>query len=221
MRPKIPAWKQFLSFFTEITLEKRESEKSGKLKVVVDRGRIKLNANSATYSFEDLYTCYRNTFNEIDLHDHPINQVLVLGYGLGSVPRLLDDRLEHSIAYTGIEHDRVIIELAGKYGYLNDKIELIEADAMEFIQKNQKQFDLIAVDLFLDSTVPARFQTVEFLELVLKATSPNGWILFNRLAYPEKELHQTATYFEEIFARVIPHVNYVETKGNWVLMGRR
>ena len=82
-------YKRLLSYFWEQTLETGASEINPTFKVALENGRLKLEVPNAIYSFEDLYTSFSTTFEKLKIHELQLKTVLVLGYGLGSIPFLL------------------------------------------------------------------------------------------------------------------------------------
>ena len=45
--------------------------------------------------------------------------------------------------------------------------------------QNDQEFDLIIIDLFVDTMIPDSFYSHSFWQHIIKATSPKGSILFN------------------------------------------
>ncbi len=43
-------------------------------------------------------------------------------------------------------------------------IKITQADAINWMDKTEEKYDLILLDLFIDNTVPADFETPDFLE---------------------------------------------------------
>lgn len=56
--------------------------------------------------------------------------------------------------------------------------------------KNEKKFDLIIIDLFIDTKIPDSFHSHYFWQHIIKATSLKGSILFNASLrdYEDKKL---------------------------------
>lgn len=208
--------KHLFSYLFELPLKKVYSPINGSLKVVLDRGVKKLVAQKAVYSYEDRYTCFRDFFLEFSIDQFPINQALVLGYGLGSVPLMLD-RLVDGVSYDGVEIDQAIVDLNQEFGYCPDNVTVHTVDAMDFVEFCDKKYDLVVVDLFIDAIVPSKFETVRFLEACSKLLVPNGLLLFNRVAYPKAALEKTEIFYDEVFARTLDAPGIFKTRGNRML----
>ncbi|CAL1130716.1 unnamed protein product [Cladocopium goreaui] len=75
--------------------------------------------------------------------------VLILGLGGGTAARALR-RLRPEAQIVGVELDAEVIRLAKKHFDLDAlKVEVIHQDALEFLRKDRRQFDLILDDVFV------------------------------------------------------------------------
>ena len=111
----IPRWKRLLSYFVEFHIESAPSELNPHLYVSLNRGRYQLCTANAVYSFADLYDNFVKAFQRLQPAQLPIREVLLLGFGLGSIPLMLEKKFHCRIRYTGVEADESVIWLAGKY----------------------------------------------------------------------------------------------------------
>ena len=67
---------------------------------------------------------------------------------------------------------------------------------------NDETYDLIAFDVYIDDTIPGKFETSEFLNALKKRLSNNGMLVFNKDTHPpdmKKQLAKTEELFKEIF----------------------
>ena len=85
-----PTWKIWLSYFTEIVLERGSSDPNEDLQLGLKKGRYCLSTPNAIYSFGDLYDNFSKSFQQLDIVEKNIKDVLVLGFGLGSIPFMLE-----------------------------------------------------------------------------------------------------------------------------------
>lgn len=219
----IPRWKIWLSRLFPLTLERSSSEYNPDLAVVLDRGRLQLLSGNAIYSWDDLYHNFTIAFGTIDLDEEHIEDVLVLGLGLGSVPYILEKVYERQYRYTAIELDEAVSELAGKYTLprLESSVEIITADAGIFVEITEEQFDLVVVDIFEDDHTPEYFETDEFLEACRECLRPGGLLFYNRLYNNDKTKLATERFFEGAFKTVFPDAWKINTGGNWILATRQ
>jgi len=219
---KQPLWKRWLSYFFEWHVESAPSDINPHLYVSLRRGRYLLSSANAVYSYGDLYNNFTRTFQKLDFKRADIQNVLVLGFGLGSIPFMLEKVFKKNYRYTGVEIDENVIYLANKYVLpeLKSSIEIFLADAYPFVFQNREQFDLIALDVFLDDKVPPKFEETEFLQQLKKLLTASGILLYNRLSLSKKDVRLTNTFFEEKFKAVFPDATFRDMGGNWMLVNR-
>jgi len=160
----IPRWKYYLSYLTELHIESAPSEHNPHLYVSLRKGRYQLATANAIYSYGDLYDNFSDAFQTINLEG--IENALLLGFGLGSIPYMLEKKFHKEYYYTGVEIDENVLYLANKYVLpeLHSPISLLPTDAATYVSYCQEQFDLICMDVFLDDTIPAIFETKTFLQ---------------------------------------------------------
>ena len=216
----IPAWKKWASYFTEIRLEETSSVYNKHLLVSLVNGRLMLSTNNAIYSYGDKYHNFGHTFKKLNLSG--VNEVLLLGFGLGSIPHILEKKEKKFFSYTGVEIDEEVIYLASKYVLpnLTSDIDLITSDAITFLSIDTYKYDLIAMDIFESDYIPDRFETEEYLESLRDRITENGIILYNRLACTKNEIDKSTYYYHEVFNKVFPESTYLTIRGNLMLINR-
>ncbi|MFT4758614.1 MAG: SAM-dependent methyltransferase [Paraglaciecola sp.] len=217
-----PFFKKILSYLTEIHLESAPSEINPHLYVSLNKGRYQLSTANAVYSYGDLYDNFSKTFDQLEPELTEKMNVLILGFGLGSIPYMLENTFGKQMYYTAVEIDENVIYLAEKYvlDELDAPIQLICMDAFAFVMQCQEQFDLICMDVFLDDVVPPKFTGKHFLEALKDLLEPDGRLLFNRLALSNEDLERTGRFYEKEFKPVFEDGTYLDVGGNWMLMNR-
>lgn len=216
---KAPWPLRLLSYLVEIPVSKHSSQYSPQLKLSLYQGRYMLSVNQVVYSFEDKYSSFSKALQHIKGHIPQVQHLLVLGYGLGSIPAILYKQHGVTPHITAVDVDPVILQLAQEYSPLpeNAEVDYIAQDAMNFMESNQKLYDLITIDLFIDDEVPLPFRSPEFISKLTDRLSPGGMVLFSWL-YSDAHLKQaTDTYYQEVFAQTLPGAFTIETGGNLVL----
>lgn len=221
---KISRFQKLLSYFYEIPIEKVQSKYSGNLEVALHRGEWKLSTTHAIYSFGKHYTSFRIAFKTLNIEDFDIKNVLILGIGLGSVVRLLDQQKSIQ-SIVAIDIDPVVIQLAKKYWPdISSKIKTTfhAVDALEWLKKNQKsqKFDLIISDIFIDIETPENVANQEYLSLLSPILNENGILIYSRLNYKNynKEDNQK---FEKIFFGVFPASFIIPAQYNKMYIHRK
>jgi len=219
----IPKWKYWLSHLTELHIESAPSELNPHLYVSLTRGRLQLCTANAIYSFEDLYDNFSKTFDLFKTGFEPGEEVLILGFGLGSVPIILEKMYGAKFQFSGVEADESVVDLANRYvlDKLESSVELFIAPAQYYVRMTEKKFDTIVMDVFVDDEIPEDLQTVEYLEVLKDMLNPGGILLFNRLALSESDLELTKAFYENIFLKVFPDGVAADVDGNWMLVNRK
>ncbi|MBX2892368.1 MAG: methyltransferase domain-containing protein [Saprospiraceae bacterium] len=217
---KIPRWKKLLSHLVPLTLEETGSEYNPELTVTLDRGRLQLLSGDAIYSWDDLYKNFLVAFDQLKMDERAIEEVLILGLGLGSVPYMLEKVFQQKYRYTAVEWDETVAELAAKYtlSRLSSPMDIVTADAEMFVSITEQTFDLIVADIFEDDLTPPQFETAEFLLSCEQLLRPGGLLLFNRLhgGSPAVKI-VTERFFEVKFKAAFPDAWAIDTGGNWIL----
>ena len=177
---------------------------------------------NAIYSYDDLYDNFTKAFRKLNLEERNIQNVLLLGLGLGSIPYMLESVFDRDYHYTAVEIDEAIIDLAHRYTlqYLESGIDIISTDAQVYVAQTTQTFDLICMDIFQDDVVPEDFEQLTFLENVKSCLAPNGWLLYNRLSLTREDEEKTRAFFEGPFRSVFPQATYLDVQSNWILLNR-
>lgn len=216
---EIPKWKKWLSYLMEIHLESSSSEHNEELHISLNNGRLQLSTANAIYSYADKYQNFYKVFEQIKLDDQT-EDVLILGFGLGSIPFMLENKFDKKYNYTGVELDEEVIYLASKYvlSSLQSDVLLVEADAINYMHQCTQTFDLICIDIFVDDQIPEAFLTYDFLNLVKESLSEKGIVIFNHLADRPSYEKKARAYYNDIFLQVFPQGKYLQVLGNGMMI---
>ncbi len=216
-------WQRAHSYIRDADIETTQSNYNDLLRVVLRRGRYQLQTRHAIYSYGDLYDNFRKTFEKIRITNCPVKNVLILGVGLGSIPFMLEKRFGKIYAYTGVEIDGTVLQLAQKY-VLNDlksPMMFHLTDAEIFVSVCREKFDLICMDVFIDDKVPSGCETPAFLQQLKKLLTPKtGILLFNKLAATPSDRSKSGFFFDTHFKKIFPDADFLEIDGNYILINR-
>lgn len=211
---------KFLSYFYPVT-KKIQSEFSGTLEITWYNGKKHLNTKNANYSYGSLQRILKFGLEHINITK--VNSVLLLGLGGGSVIETLRQDFSYYKNITAVDIDPAIIEIAKNEFQLKEDeyLKIVCADALDYMQLNNAQFDLIIIDLFIDTEVPQVFLALQFWKDVLKASSTNGAILFNASLAKSKskalneviEFLKSHMYHTEVFEKVNATNTLILSKG--------
>ncbi|RLD20665.1 MAG: hypothetical protein DRI69_05830 [Bacteroidetes bacterium] len=218
-----PWWKRMLSYLTELHIESAPSELNPHLYVSLSKGRYQLATKNAIYSFADLYDNYRLSFKALDWDKLDGSEMLLLGVGLGSIPFMIESKLNRKLRYTGVEIDENVLYLANKYVLrdLQSPFEMHIADAWNYIVQSNDKFNIICMDVFVDDEIPDRLFSMDFLELLKDRLTPNGVLMYNCLARTDADIHATKKFLFDEFLTVFPEGGYLDVRGNWMLVNRK
>ena len=131
---------------------------------------------------------------------------LILGLGGGTAAYQLRE-LYPKVQITGVELDPIMIDLGRKYLKWDEETKVIIGDAVEEIKKfdrENKNFDLVLVDMYVGEKVPEKLTTEEFIKNVKSLINESGTVVFNRTYYGEKrdEAHAFEKTLEKVFSQV-------------------
>jgi len=216
---KIPLWKRCLSYFTDVHLESHSSSFNPALHLLLVRGRLQLCTDNSIYSFEDQYDNFYKVFARMIAVGWRYESILILGFAMGSIPKMLEHNFKLNLEYTGVEIDDVIIDLVSDYvvSELKSSIKLIHTDTSIYIDSNVQTFDLICIDLFIDDIIPDQFKAVIFLQSLKQTLNP-GSVLYNMLGDYQSDKTTAELYHQEVFSKVFPESALYHTGTNYILM---
>jgi len=130
--------------------------------------------------------------------DDPPRNALILGLGGGTLARLLQVRWGE-LPIVGVDNDPDIVETAARAGWLPETgLEVVMADAFDYVQTCERGFEFIAVDLFRGQQLAARAFGKPFLRRIRALLSPRGRVAVNLfMDHREHERSaRVATFFE-------------------------
>jgi spermidine synthase len=130
--------------------------------------------------------------------DDPPRNALILGLGGGTLARLLQARWGQ-LPMVGVDNDPDIVETAARVGWLpRTGLEVVMADAFEYVQTCSQRFEFIAVDLFRGQQLAARAFGKPFLRRVRTLLDPRGRVAVNLFMdhHERDRAARIATFFE-------------------------
>ncbi|NTW32517.1 MAG: fused MFS/spermidine synthase [Bacteroidetes bacterium] len=197
------------SYFKGKVIEQTNSKINPCLEVKYVNGNFLLNSFHINYSYGSNQKIFLAELKKINIQNRNIKDVLILGFGAGSVASLLHEKFKINCNITGVEIDEKIIELAHKYFNVQrfENTEIICADAFDFISKNEKLFDLIIVDVYIDNVIPQNIESEQFIKQLKTSLNNKGIIVFNKLIY-SKETDISSKVLYDTFSKVVGECKY-------------
>ncbi|HYN01084.1 MAG TPA: fused MFS/spermidine synthase [Vicinamibacteria bacterium] len=111
-------------------------------------------------------------------------RVLLLGLAAGSVGRALRV-LDPDAEIVGVELDREVLRVARRhFGLDRLGIEVVVGDALAYLQRERRRFDLVVEDLFVGPSRSVRkpdWLTGEGYRLIRKRLRPGGYVVSNTI----------------------------------------
>lgn len=195
----IPVWKKILSWFIPITLAKKSTSKHPDLFLKKYQGHLILATPTAYYSYGNAYLPFRKMFQSIKQDLPTIERFLMLGTGLGSALSILQTSYHCFPSSDLVEWDEEIVAWSVSEMNLNTRnnVRWIVDDAAHFVQETKQTYNLIALDLFRDTTTPEYFKSKPFYNQCKQLLHERGILCINLIpAYKneEKEIQEMLRY---------------------------
>ncbi len=200
-----------------------EGKLTAVLEVTYEQGKKVLNAGEVNYSFGALHAVFRIALQKARIIESPPTEILILGFGAGSIASIIVEEFGQHPRMTGIEADPVVMQLAREefnIGRFSD-LEMENTTAEKFIASCPSQFDLIAVDVFIESRVPESCKTHAFLENVYRCLTKNGRVVFNVMPEENNDENVFEARFRNNFDETELHELHVGGSPNRILIGYR
>lgn len=187
--------KNIISYIYPLKIKTITSERSGVLEVTLVNGKLVIDSENANYSYGSLQQVLKKGLSFIGKQKlDELESILILGVAGGSVIQTLRNDFKLSTKITAVEIDADVIQLAKTYFQLHKTtaLELITADAFEYIKSTKNKFDLIIVDIFNDTQMPKELFQNEFWRHTIKLLNYNGLCLFNSIYTSKEELNRNS-----------------------------
>jgi spermidine synthase len=137
-------------------------------------------------------------------------RVLLLGLGAGSVARALRE-LDPRAEIVGVERDAAVVRLArSHFGLDGLRLEVVEDDALAFLRRERRLFDMIVEDLFVGRSRSVRkpeWLPGEGYRLIGKRLRPGGVVVSNTI----HELPAIVRAMRRLGGRVVS----LDVHGHW------
>jgi len=184
---------KIISYLYPIKVSQISSKRSGSLEVTLVNGKLVIDSENANYSYGSLQQVLKKGLKHISLNKLQNSEnILVLGVAGGSIIKTLRNDFNIETKITGIEIDSDVIELANTYFKLNSisNLELVIADAFQFVKNTKNTYDLIIIDIFNDSKMPNELFEDDFWHRIYSILNSNASCLFNSIYTSKKDIQR-------------------------------
>jgi len=180
---------RLFSWVWDIPIEKTCSPQNDYLEIVWSKGKKMLNTKEANFSFGNGYKVFETGMRSITEEISRAQDILILGFGCGSILHLLEYTYKYDNAIDGIEYDTEIIRLfqehfAQNYSNIPD---LYAVDALEYLKTLKKKYDIIFIDLFIELDNSPLLKDKTFITLLHDSLQISGTLIFNTTVKSKRE----------------------------------
>ncbi|MCK8142739.1 fused MFS/spermidine synthase [Flavobacterium sp. I-SCBP12n] len=194
--------KKILSYLIPIKIYTSKSSLSNAIEVTWANGELVLDSQNANYSYGSLQRILRLGLKNIG-YDKIVsmNHILVLGVAGGSVIKTLVDEIKFKGKITGVEIDPEIIKIANTFFKLDtvENLQIVIDDAFEYVLKTKNKYDLIIIDVFQDTSMPAFLFENFFTKRICYLLRSRGVVLFNTMILNQNQNLRNKKYVSEFY----------------------
>jgi spermidine synthase len=125
---------------------------------------------------------YTDYFNLGLAYNPDARNVLFVGLGGGSAPKQMW-RDFRELDLQVVELDPVVADVAYRYFRLprSPRLDVEIEDGRRFLARDERRWDVIALDTFYADSIPFHLTTVEFLDLLRTRLAPGGVVVVNTI----------------------------------------
>jgi precorrin-6B methylase 2 len=196
-------------FSGEKLVQQYESIVNPVIEVSINKGKYVLNSASVNFSYGLMHEVFRSYFRQDPPGLMPDDKALILGFGGGTIAVILLEELGLKCSITGVELDEAVIKAARDHFNIQrlQKLEILQQDAMDFVNACNEKYKLIVVDIYVDNALPPQFEEESFFRRLRNCLEPGGKIVFNKFASSNAQMSE-AIAIESLFKN---HLNDVKT----------
>jgi len=191
---------QLCSFFWDVPILKTSSPQNEYLELVWSNGKKILNTKEANFSFGNASKVITRALSPYTHKIKEAQNILILGFGCGSVVELLDLKYNYKNKLTGVEYDAKIIDIYHEHfaDQFQLKPNIVCSDAADFLSQDHSKFDIILVDLFKELNNSTLLNNPKFLKSIKIHSAVGGLVIFNTISRSETENKLLSTLIIEL-----------------------
>ena len=158
--------------------------------------------------------------------EHPgeINNLLVVGLGAGTIPKLYTETYGDGVHIDGIEIDPGVIEVGQRYFDMNEgNLNPVAEDGRYFLRQSELVYDVVAIDAYRPPYIPFQLTTVEFFREIQAQLSNDGIVALNAGQGPNRD-DRLVRALSQTMRAVFPTVVVLEpstTSNNLIYASKR
>ncbi len=135
--------------------------------------------------------------------------ILILGGGAFTLPRYLGQKYPSS-KIDVVEIDPELAKIARQYFHYDDpaNVNLLFEDARTYVNRTDKQYDIVIVDVYGDAHVPFTLLTDEYGQQIARITKRDGVVAANMIAGLEGECNTLLRALDAPYRSQFPYAAY-------------
>lgn len=174
---------------------------------------------NATYAHTSKYTSFQTILHQNKQDIKHAKTALVLGWGLGSIGSILNN-INDNLQITGVDIDQNILNWYQRYNKQKNTT-IFVSDVCRFLEENKDTFDIIAIDIYIDDSVPKDILSLDFLKKINEKLHSRGSVFLSTFYKSNLEQQACVHFAETIFSKAFADVIITDTKGNMMLKGNK
>ncbi|WP_298144287.1 spermidine synthase [Flavobacterium sp.] len=191
------------SYFVPVCVERFQSDYNGLIEINCVSGKLVVDSENTNYSYGSLQKILKYGLIHVGYSRiRRMERILVLGLAGGSILETLQRDVRFEGAVTCVDIDRTLVErLQSCYAYeTNQNVSIVFADAFDFVLRNTEKYDLVIVDIFIDTKLPDFLFELHFLKKLFADMPAKGILLFNTMVLTTADRARNDRYLRDIAA---------------------
>ena len=168
----------------------------------------------------DLPFWYTREMARLTIEQSP-KQVLMLGGGAFTLPQHLAERLPDT-QIDVVEIDPELGQISAEYFNYQypGNVQLIFSDARSYLNKADKVYDVVLVDVYGDAEIPFTLMTEQFGRALERVTAPDGLVAVNMIAgLGGGPCQRLFAAFDVMYRQGLPYASYSTESGHDLIRG--
>jgi len=156
---------------------------------------------------------YAQQMTRLTVDRHP-RTILMLGGGAFTMPQYLSERLPDA-RIDVVEIDPQLASISRQYFNYRDphSVTATFTDARTYVNRSDKRYDVVLVDVYGDTSIPFTFMTKEYGAALAKLLTPDGVVIANIIGGLEGKCRDTLAAVDAAYRTSLPHVLYANESG--------
>jgi spermidine synthase len=197
---KVQVYQRLLSYLYPVRIRKASTAENPVLELSLFWNQFQLSTDDALYSDGLRYRPMLVALNELDEMLPNVKKVLLLGTGLASAVRIISAKGYYP-EYTLVDIDKEVLDWAMQSlpQELHQYLTPVCANATEFVDKSEEQYDLVLVDIFKGMEMPRFVKTRAFLEKCRNRLKAGGHLALNYITKGDWEWNDIRQKLNAVF----------------------